>query len=188
MNMRRLAVLDTLSVIGLIAAAIIALMPARVQLPNATPRAKTAMTLPTGADYRGLADEQLVLAANILSSSRHEPKVRYKSPDAEVMQAFAPAVVGLKPDSTVADSTGLTDVIPSLYGIVNNNGSWQALMRLSSSDVSPTLFKEGERRGAYRVVSIFSDRVIVAGSSGQRTLRLARTAPGDSTGSTGKRP
>ena len=188
MSALRLRVLDTLSVLGLISAALIAVMPARIPVSSSAARAKMSMSFPVGANNTQSADAATVLAANMLSGSRHEPTVHYRSPDAEVMQAFAPQTVEVKADSTVSDSSGNADVIPSLFGIVNNGGTWQALLRLSASDVSPTLLKEGDRRGAYRVVSILPDRVIVAGPSGQRTLRLARTAPSDSTGSTGKRP
>lgn len=188
MSALRLRVLDTLSVLGLIAAALIALMPTRIQVSSVAPRAKTSMAFPVGANNPQSADAATILAANILSGSRREPTVHYKSPDAEVMQAFTPQAVDVRSDLAVSDSSGTAGVVPSLYGIVNNAGTWQALLRLSASDVSPTLLKEGDRRGAYRVVSIQPDRVIVAGPSGQRTLRLARTAPGDSTGNIGKRP
>ncbi|MEP6780376.1 MAG: hypothetical protein ABJC26_10845 [Gemmatimonadaceae bacterium] len=188
MSMLRLRLLDTLSVLGLIAAAFIAVMPANIQPSSSAPRAKIAMAMPVGPGFTQDVDAGVVLAANILSGSRREPKMHYRSPDAEIMQAFAPQAVDVKSDTTASGGSGNAEVIPSLYGIVNNGGTWQALLRLSADDVNPTLLKEGDRRGAYRVVSILPDRVIVAGTSGQRTLRLARTAPSDSTGSTRKRP
>ncbi|MEP6764612.1 MAG: hypothetical protein ABJB66_09895 [Gemmatimonadaceae bacterium] len=191
MSTRRLVVLDTLSVIGLIAAAIIAILPGRMQLINATgigARSKVDVTIPPATSSADNSRAATIVAANILSGSRRAPTLHYKSPEAEEMQAFAAPVAALKPDAAATDSAGNSDAIPGLYGIVNVDGTWRALLRLSDSDASPTLLKEGDRRGGYRVLSIQSDRVVLAGTAGQRTLRLARNAPGDSTGSTGKRP
>ena len=181
MSSPRLMVLDALSILGLIAAAGITMLPGVLRVTAVEPEPKTNIALPIVHNNAADSNAMTVVAANMLSGSRHAPTVHYQSPDVDVMQAFTPAVVMAKPDSTAANRAANGDVVPGLYGIVNVDGTWRALLRLSNSDANPTLFKEGDRRGAFRVVSILSDRVVLAGASGQRTLRLARSAPGDST-------
>lgn len=184
--MRTLRLLDALAIVLALAAAIIAFVPARVDTAR-TARgvipAETASltTLPqlNGAHATDTGtDAALVVSANVLSGSRKAPSVRYVSPENlpqtgyEMPAAFQPAP---SPDVAAGDSAAnRTDAVPTLYGIVSNNGTWQALLRLSADDAAPVLLREGDRRGAYRVVSIASDRVVVANSAGQRTLRLAR--------------
>ena len=89
-------------------------------------------------------------------------------------------LLGIGDGSAAVDA----DAVPALYGTVNTDGVWRALLRLSGSDPNPSLFKEGDQRGGYRVVSIRSNAVVVAGPSGQRTLRLVQPARGDSMGKT----
>lgn len=134
------------------------------------------------------AEGQSVTSANILSSSRRAPSTRYTSPDqvpppdyAAAFSnpgAFSPASDSMQADS--ASASGGTDKAPVLYGIVRMGGVAEALVRLSDQDVVPVLLGEGDRHGAYRVTSIRSDAVVLAGPSGTRTLRLMRPAGSDS--------
>ncbi len=141
------------------------------------------------AQEPGFALDALQVAnANILSASRRAPQRRYVSPDVATETGFSmPAAFVSAPDSSVVNASTAdddADAVPALYGTVNTDGVWRALLRLSSSDPNPSLLQEGDKRGAYRVVSIRSNAVVVAGPSGQRTLRLARPARGDSMGKT----
>lgn len=138
------------------------------------------------------SDARDVVSANILSSSRRAPTRRYVSPDVAAQSEFVmpaafapvPAVGGAQVDSMSASgsSSDASDEVPALYGIVSMNGTPRALLRLSSADASPALFGEGDKRGAYRVISIRGNTVVLGTPSGTRTLRLARSARGDSSG------
>lgn len=168
------------------AAAAVYLWPIAVSKPSqaAVAMKSTAVTPPKATDT---TDAHVVVSANILSASRRTPSRRYVSPevasptDLDMPAAFEPATMSVATDSTGSESDG-SDTIPALYGIVNSGGVWQVLVRLSLDDATPTLLKEGDKRGSYRIVSIRANAVVVAGPSGQRTLRLARMSRGDSSG------
>ena len=181
---RALRTLDVLSGLALLIAIGLYLWPVGVLVPNAN--ALFEPKLVTSATNAALNDNEatVVVASNILSGSRRAPTVRYKSadllpaPDYSMPAAF---VTAMNTDSAKGKADE-PDAVPSLYGIVNSDGTWRALLRLADSDASPTLLREGERRGSYVVVSIRSNAVVVAGPSGQRTLRLTRGPRTDSTG------
>ncbi|MEP6832744.1 MAG: hypothetical protein ABJB74_05085 [Gemmatimonas sp.] len=181
---RSLRFLDVASGLVLLIALALYLWPVNTAVPAATVVVESKVAPSVAPRSASDNDAASVVAANILSSSRHTPKVRYTSPellpapDYSVPAAFAPAMNG---DSAPAPADA-PDAVPSLYGIVNADGTWRALLRLSESDVSPALLREGERRGSYTVVSIRPNAVVVAGPAGQRTLRLTRAARNDSTG------
>ena len=181
---KSLRLLDILSGIAILVAVILYVLPVRVSVPAASPMPK-ANTRPTAPSVVVNDNEAAtVVASNILSSSRHAPAVRYISPellpavDYTMPPAFATGMNSESPKAAPDDP----DAVPSLYGIVNADGTWRALLRLVESDVSPVLLREGDRRGAYVVVSIRPNAVVVAGPSGQRTLRLNRASRSDSTG------
>ncbi|MBC8087985.1 MAG: hypothetical protein H7Z40_12025 [Phycisphaerae bacterium] len=182
MNLRTLRLLDVLSATLFVLAAAVYLWPVSLTAPSTTPR--TDARLPTVVREVDNADHvQQVITANILSASRRAPERRYLSPslasetDFSMPAAFAPVTDSTSAAALAQDSD---DAVPALYGTVNTDGVWRALLRLSGNDVNPSLFREGDKRGGYRVVSIRSNAVVVAGPAGQRTLRLAQPAPGDS--------
>lgn len=158
--------------------------PADESLVNVPPAAAGTISTRTAPNAEG----QTVTAANILSGSRRAPSSRYASPDQMPApdyaaafsnpDAFTPVPDSLQPDRASA-SSGI-DKAPMLYGIVRMGGVAQALVRLSDQDVDPVLLGEGDRHGAYRVTSIRSDAVVLAGPSGTRTLRLMRPSGNDS--------
>ena len=176
--------MDVLSALVLVLAAGIYISPVSITAPETTALTQASMTMPAPAAADTL-DARYVISTNILSASRRAPARRYVSPDLagatefSMPTAFAPSV-----DSTninLATGEG-EDAVPALYGTVQTDGVWRALLRLSGNDANPSLFREGDKRGAYRVVRIRSNAVVVAGPSGQRTLRLAHPARGDSIG------
>ena len=181
MNVQRLRIIDALSALGLTAAAMIAVWPVHLRATTAVPFSMSPVELPAPDAGTDNAEASVIVAANVMSSTRRAPAVRYRSPDVEAMQGFA-APTGTIPAAVPAtDGVNGADVVPMLYGIVSIDGTPRALLRLSSGDASPALFREGDHRGAYRVARILSDRVTLASSSGQRTLRLARGAARDTT-------
>jgi hypothetical protein len=183
---RTLRVIDVLSVSGLVAALAIVFWPTHVSIDVRTPA-----TLVDGAAVPRIAsvadsgdDAATVVGANVMSAARRAPATRYVSPDLQVENAYSPPAAFQRPsagDSAAMDSTGNADAVPAVYGILNMNGVWHALVRLSAADPNPRLLKVGDRRGSYRVVSIASDRVVVASGDAQRTLKLSRTQRADST-------
>ena len=181
---RALRTLDGLSGLALLIALGLYLWPVGVQSPDVA--AATQPKIVASARVTTLNDNEaaVVVASNILSSGRRAPSVRYISPDLlsvpdySMPTAFATAASA---DSMKA-APDEPDAVPSLYGIVNSDGTWRALLRLAEGDASPILLREGDRRGAYVVVSIRPNAVVVAGPSGQRTLRLTRASRTDSTG------
>lgn len=183
--------LDVLSALLVAVALGLYLWPVGVSAPASDTRERVpgAAVLPdngNSASPNAAPDQaQTIVNANILSASRRAPTRRYASPEVAALQefsmpaAFAPSN---QSDAQTADGETNDDRVPAFYGTVNSDGTWRALMRLSNADANPSLFKEGDRRGSYRVVSIRANAVVVAGPSGQQTLRLAAPARGDSIG------
>jgi len=170
----------------LVVAAVLYLWPVSIAAPGAAAQRTASLTKPATVSADTL-DVALVTNANILSASRRAPTQRYVSPDLASATEFSmPAAFRPSVDSSSASSATVAndDAVPAWYGTVHADGVWRALLRLSANDANPSLFKEGDKRGAYRVVSIRSNAVVVAGPSGQRTLRLAQPARGDSMGKT----
>ena len=181
---RALRTLNALSGLAFLVAIGLFLWPVGVPVPRATATTEAKLVASAANALPNDNDATTVVASNILSSARHVPGVRYTTPDLlpapdySMPSAFAPV---MNTDSARAKAEA-PDAVPSLYGIVNSDGTWRALLRLAESDASPTLLREGDRRGSYVVVSIRPNAVVVAGPSGQRTLRLARPSRTDSTG------
>lgn len=181
---RSLQTLDVVSGLALLIALGLYLWPVSVQVPNASTATQPTMVASVRPATSNNNEAEVVVASNILSGGRHAPAVRYTSPDLlpapdySMPTAFAAAASA----EGIRAADDESDAVPSLYGIVNSDGTWRALLRLAASDASPTLLREGDRRGAYVVVSIRPNAVVVAGPSGQRTLRLTRASRTDSTG------
>jgi hypothetical protein len=197
LSSRTRRLLDGVTVVALLAAFVLYALPVQPAQPHATAVASTdavpsaqsfeaaAASAQQLASYASSASENAtrVVNANILSGTRRAPVSRYVSPDAVPTADFSmPSVFAPSPTATASDGATAEAEVPALYGIINANGTWRALLKLEESDAGPVLLAEGDRRGSYRVVSIRSNVVVVAGGSGQRTLRLSRSATGDSTG------
>ncbi len=181
---RAIRPLDMLSAVALLISLGLYLWPVNVAVQGALASNEYKFVAIAASSIANDNDAGLVVSSNILSSGRHAPSVRYTSPDLLPAPDFSlPAAftVGTAADSSKA-ATDAPDAVPSLYGIVNSDGAWRALIRLAESDASPVLLREGERRGSYVVVSIRPNAVVVSGPSGQRTLRLNRASRNDSTG------
>lgn len=178
-----LRALNIVSGLLLVAAAVLYFLPVRANVEEITALPPLPMLADRPVMMPNESDAATIVAQNILSGSRKTPSVRYVSPDIagaaeySMPSAFAPSVAS---EASRGDADA-TDGVPTLYGIVNSDGAWRALLRLDENDPTPVLMREGDRRGSYRVVTIRQKEVVVAGPSGQRTLRLARIRS-DSTG------
>ena len=183
-TLRTLRAIDIAATVGLAAAAVIAFWPASVRLSDQTVRAVCCDKPVPTAQPDTNADASTVVTANILSSSRHAPATRYASPDLQSQTPYIPPAAFAVPTArdSATDASNNIDTAPAVYGIMNMNGAWHALVRLNAADVNPVLLQEGDKRGAFRIISISADRVIVEGPAGQRTLKLSRTQRADSTG------
>lgn len=188
LNQNAIRVLNRLAIGLFVVAVVIYVWPLGSGLPGET-RAGLSTTVAPPAPRNDTSDARSVVSANILSASRRAPSQRYVSPEVAVQPAFvmpaafAPTTSNIAGDSMSSPgSTDAGDEVPALYGIVSMNGTSRALLRLSSADASPSLFGEGDKRGNYRVMSIRGNSVVLATPSGTRTLRLARSARGDSSG------
>lgn len=180
---RGLASIDILSAMLLVAAIGLYFWPVRITVQPAV-AAAVAIPKQIGQYTRASGDEAAeIVAANIMSASRRAPASRYVSPErGDVTDYTLPAAFQPAADTSSSKLSEDADAVPALYGIVNIDGTSRALLRLRESDVSPALMREGDARGSYRVVSIRTNAVIVAGPSGQRTLRMSKAARNDSTG------
>lgn len=181
---RGLSVIDVLSAVLFVGAAALYLLPVRIDTTAQKLFAGPAPLPSVPVAQLTSGDEAAVIAnANILSSTRRAPEKRYVSPDRAEPTGFElPAPFATAPESATPDSIADIDAVPSLFGIVSIDGITRALLRLSENDINPVLLREGDSRGRYRVVTIRSNAVVVAGPAGNRTLRLAKPARGDSTG------
>ena len=123
-----------------------------------------------------------IVARNLFSASRRAPIVRFTPPGDELP---APNVMMGTLSLAGADSSSgavgsAPDTPPRLYGIIAQDGVRRALLLLTASGDSPRLYGVGDRQHGYRVVSIAQDRVVLATSTGSRTLRLIPPALRDS--------
>jgi len=118
-----------------------------------------------------------IVAGNLFSATRRAPTARFVPPGTEAT-GTPPNAPGMTDDPTgQVDIASVTDG-PRLFGIVAQDGRRRALLQLPGTDSVLKLLDIGDRRGGYRVVSISADRVVLASSTGSRTLRLvARTSP-----------
>lgn len=134
-------------------------------------------TPPVLSDSQGTQLAAQIVDGNVFSATRRAPTVRFVPPGTEgtTVQPSAPAMTdGATPN---ADASASTDG-PRLFGIIAQDGRRRALLQLPGTDSVPRLLDIGDRRGGYRVVSIADDRVVLATSTGSRTVRLvSRTVP-----------
>ncbi len=142
----------------------------------AMPAAKSATVLPpTDSATMQLAAQ--IVDGNVFSATRRAPTGRFVPPGSE--PAGAPALTAAMIDGATSGTMGNAGPdSPRLFGIVAQDGRRRALLQLPGADPVPKLLDVGDRRGGYRVVSISEDRVVLATSTGSRTVRLvSRTSP-----------
>ena len=130
---------------------------------------------PTESAMMQLAGQ--IVDGNVFSSTRRAPTARFVPPGSE--PAGAPVIRAAMIDgATSGNMVNAAPDSPRLFGIVAQDGRRRALLQLPGADSVPKLLDIGDRRGGYRVVSISDDRVVLATSTGSRTLRLvSRTSP-----------
>lgn len=169
--------LDIVAGVSLLVALVLLVWPTRaVVQPIAPIVATTKVTASVGAD---VSEPQLgaqIVDGNVFSATRRAPTVRFVPPGTEPAGATPVASAAL--DGTAGDNFAAVADTPRLFGIVAQDGRRRALLQLPGVDSVPRLLDIGDRRGGYRVVSISDDRVVLASSTGSRTLRLvSRTSP-----------
>ncbi len=169
---RTARVLDVLSVICVVVTVWLLLWPLR---PAVRPLALTvpsavSVAAPVAAD--SIAGQ--IVATNIFASSRRAPRTRFVPPGAEPVGILA------TPSASEVGPGGDPSETPRLFGIIAQDGARRALLQLPGADSTPRLFAIGERQGGYRVVSIGTDRVVLASAAGSRTVRLVSRTKSDS--------
>lgn len=115
------------------------------------------------------AAAQTIVDANIFSSSRAAPAVRYSALEPDPGTGAA-----MIPDPAMVEATGVTDdeAVPHLYGTVIGPRGATALMRLDPGIPGAQIYREGDRGGIYRVVRINEQSVILSGPEGRIVLSL----------------
>jgi hypothetical protein len=112
-----------------------------------------------------------IVMENVFSSTRSAPLRRYMPPE-----LAGDTSAGMLPDPSVNDSAALSaGFMPQLFGTIvgdQGSGASRALLQLDALDPVPRLYKEGERAGGYRVVSIGHREVVLTGPAGRTVLRL----------------
>ena len=116
-----------------------------------------------------------VIRGNVFSATRRAPMVAFAAPGRDL-------VTGTSVPGVPSPGTNTIDVseLPRLSGIVVVSGERRALLQLSDSDGVPRLYRVGDARAGFRVVSVGADFVVLSSSSGSRTLRLSSHAAPDS--------
>jgi len=200
MSRRTLRALDAASVLLALGAISLAVWPATAANDGAgtLPASLTAASaLPeiragNGVPYVDSTTSGIV-RGNVFSSTRRAPVSRFMPPGFDGSATMAPdapydassgardealaAMMG--PDSGAGTEAGTRDPVPALYGIVGIDGVRHALLALRGGE-PPRLYAVGDRHAGYRISAIERDRVVLATSRGLRTLRLAPSAPRDS--------
>jgi hypothetical protein len=194
MSRRALRIVDAVSALLALSAALLALWPARDRADARTALPASLLAAPTRGARATLAVPGVdstaagIVRGNVFSSTRRAPTTRFMPPGAGASGAMAdvaeaaPGIDYALPASLPPDSLGLAggrDPVPSLYGIVGIDGVPHALLGLRSGE-PPRLFAVGDRHAGYRISAIERDRVVLVTDRGSRTLRLARSAPRDS--------
>jgi hypothetical protein len=165
-GMRRVELaLRALTVVSAAIAAAALLWPAsvpRVEIAPAGLEGGSTGPLLAGAD----ADLVGTIAqANIFSSTRSAPRVRYRP--------LGSGVEGESPRDD-AGAGAREGGVPQLYGIVPGAAGAAALLRLDPAASGALLYREGDRGGRYRVDQIGEQSVVLTGPAGRLELRLPR--------------
>lgn len=181
-------VLDALAVVGGLLTVLLLVLPASVTDAPDRPRLPAAPNAAIGEGRDGIARQRATADAgqvealrramvqtNLFSASRREPSARFVAPGAEPTPSTLPVdagAAGLEPPTP--------DTELQLFGIVSGDGGAKALIQLPVAGAPPRLLGVGESMGGVRVLRIAGDRVVIATSSGTRTLRLSRVVPDSS--------
>ena len=170
--------LDLLTGVSLFVAIVLVVWPTRAVVQPIAPGVAATKVTATGTG--AVPEPQLgaqIVDGNVFSATRRAPTVRFVPPGTEPAGTAPAASVMLDGRSDDGNITTVADR-PRLFGIVAQDGRRRALLQLPGADSVPRLFDIGDSRGGYRVVSISDDRVVLASSTGSRTLRLvSRTSP-----------
>lgn len=180
-------VVDAASAIAIVAAVLLAVLPARDIASSRTARtgigAQYAVPGPGDTSATGALDSSAVqiVRGNVFSSTRRAPSSRFLPPGTEsVAMSTAPGTYESNPVATPAFAATPhdPDAVPRLYGVVTVDGVRRALLALRTGE-PPRLFGLDERYAGYRVRVIEQDRVVLDAAGGSRTLRLTRPASRD---------
>ena len=160
-----------------------------------TPRAPRIAAIPPTAPPRANVDTAatVIIAHNVFSATRRAPTQRFVPASEETgaltneaaggaMSMLSPAMLATGGDSAGTGGAVGNDAPPRLYGIVAQDGVRRALLLLTDSGGPPRLYAVGDGQRGYRVMSIEPDRVVLATSTGLRTLRLVVRERRDSLG------
>lgn len=176
--MRLVPILQAVTVMGLVAAAVLFAWP-----PN-TSVAPIAPSLPALADaappmtHTASALTDSIVDANIFSLTREAPLERTfvaapSDPQIDPMASGTYTANGGIGDSL---ATASLEPVPHLYGVVDGPQGSAALLRLDSMRKGSRLYHLGEGAGGYRVRSIGTDRVELDGPTGAIVLTLTAKA------------
>lgn len=125
------------------------------------------------APFAGIdpAVTQAVIDANVFSPTRTAPEMRYSPFEPDPATVAAPMTDSVPSDSTmVSEDEG----VPKLYGTIIGPGGAAALMRLDPAAPNAVLYREGQRGGAYRVIKVDEQSVVLRGPEGRIVLKLVR--------------
>lgn len=181
-------VLDALAVVGGLLTVLLLVLPASVTNAPDRPRLPAAPNAATGEGRDEIARQlttadagqvealrRAMVQTNLFSASRREPTERFVAPGAEPTPSTLPVDAGAAGLESPTPDTEL-----QLFGIVSGDGGAKALIQLPVAGAPPRLLGVGESMGGVRVLRIAGDRVVIATSSGTRTLRLSRVVPDSS--------
>jgi hypothetical protein len=171
MNTTRLEpALRVLTVIFTMVAVAALLWPASIPRTVIAPAGIEAAPTKRSTNPVDPAVTQAIVAGNVFSAARTAPRSRYNPFEPEPA-SDPPAFV----DPAAAEASAQDeDAVPRLYGIVSGPAGTTALMRLDPSIPEAQLYREGDRAGRYRVVSINDKAVVLSGPRGQTVLQLKR--------------
>lgn len=169
---------------ALVAGALVAVAPSTDVAPVTPVLARTRTAPPAVVDSSAEA-AALVVETNVFSPTREAPEARTFAGDGGAAgdDTGDAGDVALDAPDFGTDSTAdplaprSEDPVPHLYGIVQGPAGDAALLRLDRAGRGGRLFRTGEGAGGWRVASIGTDQVTLAGAGGARVLRLPRRAP-----------
>lgn len=161
--------LRVLTAIFVAVAAWFLIRPARVPDAEVGPAGLDAPPAASAPDATAdPAVAEAVARANIFADSRTPPAVRYNP--------FEPEPAAEADMQSAAGAAGAADAaVPRLFGTILGPGGPLALMRLDPAVPDAQLYREGDRAGRYRVVTIAEQSVVLDTSEGRIVLRLTRS-------------
>lgn len=145
-------------------------LPAAAKAPDLVspaPGPRSVSVVPSVVENRVIVD------ANIFSSTRAAPRVRYTPPGAGDERDVASM-------SEAANAAMIVETpLPQVFGTMTGPGGSTALIQSDSAGASGRLYREGDQVGQYRIIRITGGSVVVRGPSGRHELKIqSREAPG----------